>query len=418
MAAHSEHLQTTPATVQPGRAPVRGVVCHLIASNFAGGPEKQIVELSSRLGDLGWGAVVGSFREGRPTVEVIEVAAARGLQTFLIDTHSPFSPAAIGQLSRFLDQYDVDVLVTHGYKPNLIGYLATRRSEVIQVPMVRGYTAESRRIRTYEAIDRWVLKRLGRVLCVSGATRERLSTYGVDKRRIQVLHNAVACDAPIETLDLRSEFGLPGEARILVAAGRLSVEKGHRYLIEALQHLQHLDAPLYLVILGSGREEERLRRQAAGAGLDDRVILGGFRKPILPFLAGADLVVNPSLTEGLPNVVLEALSTRAPVVATDVGGVAELILPGKTGRLVPAGDAAALARAIEGALGDPSGTRTMAEEGYRLVSESFSFAAQASRFGRLCEDLKEPGHPSSPESGQPPRGEIEPGHPERREGKS
>ncbi len=417
MAAVSEHLQTHPAPIQPGHAPVKGVVCHLIASNFAGGPEKQIVELSSRLGDVGWGVVVGSFRERRPTVEVIDLAAARGLQTFLIDTRSPFSPTAIGQLSRFLDQYDVDVLVTHGYKPNLIGYLTTRRSAVIQLPMVRGYTAESGRIRFYEAVDRWVLRRFERVLCVSEATKARLATYGIDKERVEVLHNAVACGGPHEALDLRSEFDLPRHARILVAAGRLSVEKGHRYLIEALQQLNHVDAPIHLIILGSGREEERLREQAAGAGLVDRVILGGFRKPILPYLAGADLVVNPSMTEGLPNVVLEALSIRAPVVATDVGGVAELILPGKTGRLVPAGDAAALAKSIDDALGDPSGTRAMAEEGYRLVSESFSFTTQANRFGRLCEDLIAPGRQSSPAPGPPPRGEIELGHPERREGK-
>jgi glycosyltransferase involved in cell wall biosynthesis len=225
------------------------------------------------------------------------------------------------------------------------------------------------------------------VLCVSAATRELLVRLGVARDRIRVLHNAVDGDSTAIPLDLTKEFDLPRGARVLVAAGRLSPEKGHCDLVEAMARLKDHDPAVALVILGAGREAERLRAQVAAAGLAGRVVLGGFRDDVLRCIAGADLVVNPSLTEGLPNVVLEGLALGRPVVATDVGGVSELITPGETGWLVPPGDPAALAKSIVAALDDAPRARALVEAGQRRVAASFSFAGQAKRFAELCPEL-------------------------------
>jgi glycosyltransferase involved in cell wall biosynthesis len=380
--------------VEPTRSPARAsaaprarVVAHLIASNFAGGPEKQIVELSARLRDRDWTSIVGSFRENRPAVDVIEQARARGLRTFLIDTRSSFSPFAVGQLVRHLKDFGVEILVTHGYKPTLVGYLARRRAGVVQLPMVRGYTAETRRVRAYEALDRWLLRRFERVLCVSAATREMLVRRGLKRSRLEVLHNGVDAGGDVAASDLCAEFGLPTGSPVLVAAGRLSAEKGHRYLVEAIRLLGASHPTVCLVILGAGREAAELSRQIDAAGLTQRVVLAGFRGDIARHLAAADIVVNPSLTEGLPNVVLEALAVGAPVLATDVGGVGELIIPGRTGWLAPAGDARALADGIAAILADRARARDVGRAGRRWVSDSFSFERQATRFADLCAGL-------------------------------
>lgn len=388
MATRAENAPSA-AAAKAVPAAVRGVVCHLIASNFAGGPEKQIVELSTRLPALGWPVVIGAFRENRPTVEVIENARARGVPTFLIDTRSNFSPLAAVQLARHLRRHRVTLLVTHGYKSNLIGRLATAGTRVTQVPMVRGYTAEDWKVRLYERIDRGLLRRAPSVLCVSAATREMLVRQGVARERIRVLHNAVDDEISPAPLNLAESFGLPPGARVIVAAGRLSPEKGHRYLVEAMGRTPERVPPAVLVILGSGREAERLGQQIAAAGLTGRVVLGGFRADVLRCLAGAELVVNPSLTEGMPNVVLEALALNRPVVATDVGGVRELITAGETGWLVPPADPGALAGAITEALDDAPRARARAEAGRRRVAASFSFSGQARRFAELCPELLE-----------------------------
>jgi glycosyltransferase involved in cell wall biosynthesis len=370
----------------PGGAPHRGVLCHLIASNFFGGPEKQILESSTRLPGLGWSVVVGSFRERRPEVDIIESAKTRGITTFLIETASPYDPSAMWKLRRFLARLRVDVLITHGYKSNLIGYLATRRSAVVQLPMVRGYTGEDWKVRAYEVVDRCLLRRSQHVLCVSEGTRRKLIRFGLDGQRISVVPNAVDCDLQVTPADLSKEFSIPKEARSIVAAGRLSPEKGHGYLVDAMRQLKALVPPVHLIILGAGKEQPSLERQIRESQLADRVVLGGFREDVLGCIAAADLVVNPSLTEGLPNVVLEALALKTPVVATDVGGVGELVIHGQTGWLVAPADPGALAAAMVQALADRDHARRMAENGFRLVVSSFSFSSQAQRLAEVCTD--------------------------------
>ena len=377
----------TPAAAAPPRP---GVVCHLISSNFVGGPEKQLLQHCTRLGAHGWSAVVGSFRENRPRVEVLDAARSLGLPVFWIDTRSPFSPLAVRQLRRQLADRSVSVLVTYGYKSNLVGALACRGAPVAHLPFVRGYTAENWRIRRYETVDRWLLRRTPRVLCVSHGTRRMLLQAGVAADHVTVVHNAIDCEqvAAIPPVDLRAAFGLPADSRVLAAAGRLSPEKGHRFLIAAVEKLAAHQPPVHLVLLGAGVEEENLRRQANAAGLSARIVFAGFRPDVLGCLAGADVVVNPSLTEGLPNVLLEAFALRRPVVATNVGGSGELVQPDRTGWLVPAGDPAALATAIGAALDDAPRAARMAAAAWELVSRSFTFAQQAEQLTRVYRAAK------------------------------
>jgi glycosyltransferase involved in cell wall biosynthesis len=365
------------------------VVCHLIASNFYGGPERQIVEHCSRLDPARWRPVVGSFRENRTRVDVVEKARDRGIAAFLIDTRWKFSPDALRQLHRVLSRFGVDLLVTHGYKANLVGYLGARFPRLPQVPFARGFTGEDANIRTYERIDRFVLKRFRTVFCVSEALGRDLGDRGRRGRRMITVHNGVdpVPAGQIAAVDLHREFGIPAGAPVLAAAGRLSPEKGQRFLIEALSRLPREHAGAHLVLLGSGVEQPALERLALELGVGDRVHFAGFRTGILGYLKAADLVVNPSLTEGLPNVLLEAHVAGTPVVATRVGGVPELVIAGETGWLVEPGDPGALARALAEALDDPGKAREMADAARRRVETVFSFELQTRHLVRAYEDV-------------------------------
>src|SRR5207244_3581755 len=123
------------------------------------------------------------------------------------------------------------------------------------------------------------------------------------------------------------------------------------------------------------------------AGLGDRVILAGFRGDLDQLLPALDLLVLPSFTEGLPNVVLEAFAARVPVVATAVGGTPEVITDGVSGYLVPAGDPAALARRILDVVRDDQGRRAMGRHGYERVQAEFTFEAQAQQYQKLFASL-------------------------------
>jgi glycosyltransferase involved in cell wall biosynthesis len=134
----------------------------------------------------------------------------------------------------------------------------------------------------------------------------------------------------------------------------LSAEKGHRYLVDALPSMVSRMPNLRCFFLGEGRERQELDAQLTRLGMRDRAIFAGFQKDVRPWVQACDVLVNPSLTEGMPNAVLEAMSLGTPVVATAVGGVPDLITDQESGLLVVPGDPPALAGAVYSLWADSS----------------------------------------------------------------
>jgi len=151
---------------------------------------------------------------------------------------------------------------------------------------------------------------------------------------------------PVNRLPFRQALGLPEDAFCICAAGRLSPEKGQRYLLQALPNLVGRIPRLLLILLGEGRERPELERLATELGIRKHVLFAGFKKDIRPWIEACDLLVNPSLTEGTPNVVLEAMALGTPVIATSVGGVPDLVEHLTSGVLVAPGDSSVLAGAV------------------------------------------------------------------------
>lgn len=377
-------LEST-SPLDPDPSPLR--IGHLIASDFAGGPEKQILTLSQQLRDRGWRVIIGSFGENRPRVEILENAGAIGFETFRVETRSPFDPRSILQIREQLHSHRLDVLVSHGYKANILGRIATVGTATRPLATVRGFTAATTNIVVYEKLERLVLRTFPLVLGVSEGTLAILRQHGLSGPRYRVLHNAVDCSITPDPVDLRREYSLPDDAQVLVAAGRLSPEKGHGYLVEAMARVRETNERAHCIIFGEGALASRLQSKIEKLGLEDRVQLVGFRRDVLRCLAAADLVVNPSLTEGLPNVVLEAMSQATAVVATEVGGVGELIVDGQSGWLVEPARPDRLAKAIGRALADDELRKTTGRESRRTAAERFSFEYQATRFQEYCRML-------------------------------
>jgi glycosyltransferase involved in cell wall biosynthesis len=187
---------------------------------------------------------------------------------------------------------------------------------------------------------------------------------------------------------------------IVGAAGRLSPEKGFEVLVAAAERVLRRDPSVGFVLFGEGPCRARLARQIKAAGLGGAFVLSGFRADLDRFLPHLDLLVLPSYTEGLPNVVLEACAAAVPVVATAAGGTPEVIEDGLNGYLVPVGDAARLAERIDAVLTAEDRGRTLGFEGRQRVLERFTFAAQARRYLDLFEELC--GAPVSVEPAPPP----------------
>lgn len=199
------------------------------------------------------------------------------------------------------------------------------------------------------------------LVAVSEATAERFRALGWPAHRVRVVHNGIPLGdvLPPPAAD---------EGPAVVTVARLDAQKGHAVLLDALARLPGVRA----VLVGDGPLRADLERAVVTHGLADRVTFTGFRQDVRELLGGCDAVVLPSLYEGLPLSLIEAMAAGRPVVATRVGGVPELIRDGRDGLLVPPGDAGALAQAMRALLDDPAGARTRAASARRRVQEHFS----------------------------------------------
>jgi glycosyltransferase involved in cell wall biosynthesis len=196
---------------------------------------------------------------------------------------------------------------------------------------------------------------------------------GVDVDRFPV-----AVDRPA----VIAALGLPAGARLLIVVAKLYRQKGHAVLLRALT-ASDLPADLHVILLGEGPERAALTAEVARIGMSDRVHFLGDRPDVPALLASSDLFVLPSLWEGLPMALLEAMASMLPVVATDVAGSRQVVVDGESGLLVPPGDAGALASAIRLLLADPVLAGTMGTAARERVVSSFSGAAQAARHAEL-----------------------------------
>jgi glycosyltransferase involved in cell wall biosynthesis len=378
-------------------------VLHLTASTFHGGPERQILGLARSL-PAGVRTDFLSFAEGGRCHPFLAAARRDGFAADALENDTPHLRAAVRELAGHLRRARPDVVFCHGYKANLVGRPAARRRGIPVVAVSRGWTGESWKVRLYEALDRAHLRFMDCVVCVSAAQAAKVYRAGVRPGRIRVIHNAVDAARfshpdPRGRDELQALFRTP-RPLLVGAAGRLSPEKGFDVLVAAAARLRRSHPHVGFVHFGAGHCRPRIERQIAVRGLAESFVLGGFRTDLDRFLPHFDLLVLPSYTEGLPNVVLEACAAGVPVVATAVGGTPEVI-DADRGVLVPPGDPQALAAGIRAALAPGRSLRELGEAGRRYVREHFSFAAQAEHYlellAELCPARREGYEPSAAE---------------------
>jgi glycosyltransferase involved in cell wall biosynthesis len=241
-------------------------------------------------------------------------------------------------------------------------------------------------------LKRRELRHAAAVTAVCGAVAETLvRDYGVDRQRIRIVTNGTEppdedAEWP-EARDLRTLFGATPLRPLWVCAARLEQQKGQDVLIEAAALVHRRGLEFTLALAGEGSLRATLEAQAARLGIGARVRFLGQVEAIGPLLLAADAVAIPSRWEGLPLTLLEALVRGRPVVASAVGGIPELVEDGKTGRLVPADDAEALAEALEQFHRKPDAAMRLGRAGARRVRESHTWARVAEQFESVYDEV-------------------------------
>ena len=369
-------MEATPTSPPP--LPVR--VGYLVSTRSYGGPERQIVGVARALDRSRFSLIIITFvchpSEERP---LLTEARNAGIPTATVHMPSTFDPRGISRLLRTLRDENVAVLCPFGYKADVLGWIAGRMLRLPLLATCGGWTGHSWSVRQYERVDRWVYRLMDRVIAVSEATRQQLICSGVPSGRVVLVPNAVDTQHfhPHGTSDLREKLGISAETVVVAAVARLSPEKGHRYLVEAFSRLSD-KTPVHLVLAGDGPERVRLERTAASMALSQHITFLGWCEDVRQVYWASDIIALPSLTEGLPCAVLEAMACGKPVVASDVGGVAEALGRSGAGMLVPACDSLALAGALSDLIADPHVALRMGQSARRRA-EGMTFGGNARR---------------------------------------
>jgi glycosyltransferase involved in cell wall biosynthesis len=294
----------------------------------------------------------------------------------------------VTRIVELLDRLQIDILHTSEFRSNVLGLLCRRRRPVKLVSTAHGWIANDLRGRAYTLADRLVLRRYDRVILVSHAMRRRLPRWWVPDGRIRVLHNALTIDSyGGKVLDAPRRIVDPKGPLRLLNVGRLSPEKGQALLLRAVAALASEFPGLKLAVAGIGPQEAELRRLAAELGIAARVEFLGYVADMPALYAAADLVVQSSYTEGLPNVMLEVAYLGVPVVATDVGGTAEVIEHGISGWLVKPRSVSAIEQGLRRFLEEPARFVAMARVGRQRVEREFSIATRTEAQTRIYAEL-------------------------------
>jgi glycosyltransferase involved in cell wall biosynthesis len=256
---------------------------------------------------------------------------------------------------------------------------------------VHGWIANHWKSRAYIKMGKAVLPGFDRVVAVSAETRRAVIGCGVADERVVLIHNAIVTGnyspAGLEAGGFRRAHGISSAATLIGYVGRLSLEKGQHDFLRGAARVVARHPQIHLAFVGDGPERDALQRLVIALGLGDRVTFTGHLQDVRPAFRDFDLLALTSHTEGFPNVVLESFCMDTPVLATDVGGVAEVVSDGRTGVLIPPHRPDAIAAGLDRLLGAPAWARMLAAEGKRMVFEQFSFQRRVEKEETVYREL-------------------------------
>ncbi len=347
-------------------------ILHTIPGRNWGGMEQRVLEQVRWLSAHGHAAWIAAA----PDSETYGRAVALGLPAVAMTFDRPWRPAVMAALRRFVRDNRVDVVDTHVTRDAkaamaCLDLCAVVRSRHVDQPLK---TSLPRRLQWRLGCDH--------VVTVAGSIRRHLIEMGLAEADRSTWVGGWADDRFFDHPDpaaararLRHELGLAPEAVVLLCVAMLRIDKGQDHLLRAVKLLAGRGLPVVCLLAGAATAEGKdytagLHALVAAEGLGDRVHFLGYRDDVPDLMQAADLVVISSLVEGQPRVGVQTLTSGRPLVATDVGGVSEIVIDGVTGWLAPPADPQGLAEVIARALADPARIATVMANARRLAEDT------------------------------------------------
>lgn len=373
---------------RPRASDDRVPIAHVIHGLGLGGAQQVVKYLVSH-GDRG--AFTHRVYAASSGVFHAEIEAA-GAEVSIVRRHVPkFDPIWIGKLVTLLRRDEIQLLHAHLFGDSLHGTIAARLAGDIPVIITIHNS-----LMDFSGIQRagykWMLPRAAKVVACSESAGESFRAL-VDRDTITAIPNGLDPDAVPQVTDAavriaRETVGIPADAVLVGAVGRLVPQKGFSFLLSAFRSVvAKTGADVRLVLLGTGPDEAALRQQVNDEGIADRVSFLGFRADARELMVGFDVLVFSSLYEGLPITLLEGMASRRCIVATKAPGLVDVLTDGENALLAPPRDAESLAAAISVAIGQPELRRRLGDSAYRTFLACYTVERMVSGYERLYREI-------------------------------
>ncbi len=353
-----------------------------------GGGEKWMVAVAKGLKARRHRVVIAGRRGSR----FLKGASTEGLKVYSLRIRGDFGPINIYRLALLMRKGKVQLLCVNFDKDLRLGGLGAKLAGVRALVVRKGLPLMRDKLR-FKLSYRFLADK---IVCPSNSIKRELGRYSwLDRNLIEVIPNGVDLDYfhPGDSqAEARVQFGLPSNGLVVGIVGRLTHQKGHKLFLQAAKLLAKSFPQVVFWVVGDGERKGELEDIAKELGIRERVIFSGYRTNLPLVYAALDILVLPSLFEGLPNVVLEAMACGKPVVATRVGGVPEAVEDGVSGLIVSPNNHSQLAQSIKKLLYDRLLRETLGKASRRRIERSFSSSLMVERveksFSSLLKDKK------------------------------
>ncbi|MGD9723847.1 MAG: glycosyltransferase [Pirellulales bacterium] len=360
-------------------------ILHIIPTLDRSGAEKQLVLLAQGLPAGEFEVHVCALSRGGPLEYELRAA---GIEVTVIGKQWKFDPPAWWRLRKHVAVLQPDLVQTWLFAANAYGRTAARSAGV------RRLVASERCVDLWKspselAVDRLLARRTDAIIVNSRGVRDFYIEHGLPAQKLRLIYNGIGPAPPSSATraELLAELNLPADARLVGGVGRLWPQKRWKDLIWATDLLHVIRDDVHLLVIGDGPQRDRLARYARQCHVAEHVHFLGTRHDVPRLMPHFELLWLASSYEGLPNVVMEAMAAAVPVVASDIPGNNELVVPGQTGYLVRVGDRAAYARHAQRILEDRTLRDRLGAAGRERIVRDFSVPAMVDAHAALYREL-------------------------------
>lgn len=354
-------------------------ILHLVNSLDCGGLENFTIELSKELkvtGDVPFICCLDKMGNLAPN------ALDAGISVTDFKIKDGLDLQCIWKLRKYMIANKIDVVHTHNKKPLIYGTIAAKLANI-------GRVIHTRHGQAADVVPWYIWKLNSKVVTISEDAKTcLLSSNDLAETDVGVIDNGIPLDkfdsiSQEVSLELKNKIGLSTNHQVVGIVARLAVEKDHKTLIHAFSEVLQVNNSAVLLIVGDGPLSENLKELTRSLGIESNVHFLGFQQNIAEFISIFDVFVLSSTSEGMSLTLLEAMASKKPVIATNVGGNSEVVQDKITGFIVPPQNSSIMANAINNLLRDKDQARTFALNGYQRIKSKYSLALMTEKYKKI-----------------------------------